>query len=94
MSVLFSSATDEWPTPPAFFAKLNRRYGFTLPCATPVNATCSEKFMALPTCGCTREMKDEVEREAASEGSSMADYTRRAVLRELRARKQEHADAA
>ena len=53
-----------------------------------------EKFNALLTCGCTREMKDEVEREAASEGSSMADYTRRAVLRELRARKQEHDDAA
>ena len=33
--ILFSSATDEWPTPRAFFAKLNRRYHFTLdPCAT------------------------------------------------------------
>ena len=40
-SVLYSSATDEWPTPRAFFAKLNRRYRFTLdPCATPDNATC------------------------------------------------------
>jgi len=53
-----------------------------------------EKFNALLTCGCTREMKDEVEPEAAFEGLSMADYTRRAVLRELRARKQEAADAA
>jgi site-specific DNA-methyltransferase (adenine-specific) len=42
---LFSSATDEWATPPAFFAKLNRLYGFTLdPCATPENATCSLYF--------------------------------------------------
>ena len=40
-AVLFSSLTEEWPTPPAFFAKLNRRYRFTLdPCATPENATC------------------------------------------------------
>ena len=40
-AVLFSSLTEEWPTPPAFFAKLNRRYNFTLdPCATTENATC------------------------------------------------------
>jgi phage N-6-adenine-methyltransferase len=40
-SVLFSSATDEWSTPQAFFDKLNRRYHFTLdPCATPENAKC------------------------------------------------------
>jgi len=33
--ILFSSATDEWPTPRDFFAKLNRHYQFTLdPCAT------------------------------------------------------------
>ena len=43
--VLFSSATDEWPTPPDFFAKLNRHYQFTLdPCATPENATCPLYF--------------------------------------------------
>jgi site-specific DNA-methyltransferase (adenine-specific) len=42
---LFSSATDEWPTPRDFFARLNRRYRFTLdPCATPANATCSTFF--------------------------------------------------
>jgi phage N-6-adenine-methyltransferase len=34
-----------WPTPPAFFAKLDRRYHFTLdPCATPENAKCSIFF--------------------------------------------------
>jgi phage N-6-adenine-methyltransferase len=45
MPVLFSSATDEWPTPQAFFNKLNRRYHFTLdPCATPENALCSPFF--------------------------------------------------
>jgi hypothetical protein len=47
MPVLFSSATDEWPTPQAFFDKLNRRYRFTLdPCATPENATAAN-FMRL-----------------------------------------------
>src|SRR5262245_36612779 len=41
MPALFSSATEEWPTPRAFFAKLDRRYHFTLdPCATPENAVC------------------------------------------------------
>jgi site-specific DNA-methyltransferase (adenine-specific) len=42
---LFSSACDEWPTPRPFFAKLNRRYHFTLdPCATPANALCPTYF--------------------------------------------------
>jgi phage N-6-adenine-methyltransferase len=45
MPVLYSSATDEWPTPAAFFAKLNRRYQFTLdPCATAENAKCAVYF--------------------------------------------------
>lgn len=39
---LFSSVTDEWPTPQAFFDRLNRRYEFTLdPCATAENAKCA-----------------------------------------------------
>jgi phage N-6-adenine-methyltransferase len=43
--VLFSSATDEWSTPQAFFDKLDRRYHFTLdPCATPENAKCPIYF--------------------------------------------------
>lgn len=43
--ILFSSATDEWATPRDFFAKLNRRYRFTLdPCATAENATCPLYF--------------------------------------------------
>jgi phage N-6-adenine-methyltransferase len=44
-SSLYSSATEEWPTPPALFAKLNRRYRFTLdPCATAENAKCALYF--------------------------------------------------
>jgi phage N-6-adenine-methyltransferase len=43
--VLFSSATEEWSTPPALFARLDRRYRFTLdPCATPENAKCALFF--------------------------------------------------
>jgi phage N-6-adenine-methyltransferase len=42
---LFSSAKDEWPTPPDFFAKLNRRYRFDLdPCASAENAKCATYF--------------------------------------------------
>jgi phage N-6-adenine-methyltransferase len=41
---LYASATEEWATPRPFFAKLNRKYNFTLdPCCTPDNALC-EKF--------------------------------------------------
>ena len=44
--VLFSSKTDLWPTDPAFFAKMNRRYGpFDLDvCALPDNAKCARYF--------------------------------------------------
>jgi site-specific DNA-methyltransferase (adenine-specific) len=39
--VLYSSVSEEWPTPRPLFAKLNRRYNFTLdPCATAENAVC------------------------------------------------------
>jgi site-specific DNA-methyltransferase (adenine-specific) len=45
LAPLFSSTTDDWSTPPEFFAKLNRRYRFTLdPCATPENAKCPLYF--------------------------------------------------
>ena len=42
---LYASRTDEWPTPAAFFAELDREFGFTLdPCATRQNATCPRFF--------------------------------------------------
>jgi phage N-6-adenine-methyltransferase len=45
MPVLYSSATDEWSTPQAIFAQLDRRYRFTLdPCATSDNAKCPIYF--------------------------------------------------
>jgi hypothetical protein len=42
---LFTSTTEEWTTPRALFAKLDRRYHFTLdPAATADNALCSTFF--------------------------------------------------
>lgn len=41
----FSSATDDWATPPELFAKLDARWRFTLdPCASPENAVCRRYF--------------------------------------------------
>lgn len=42
---LFSSATDEWATPQAFFDKYNAIYNFTLDvCATSENAKCKNYY--------------------------------------------------
>ena len=42
---LFSSRTEEWPTPQSFFSDLHREFGFTLdPCATRQNAKCPNYF--------------------------------------------------
>lgn len=42
---MFSSATDMWATPQAFFDKLNAEFGFTLdPCALPSNAKCTKYY--------------------------------------------------
>lgn len=42
---LYTSRTDEWPTPRAFFDLLNREFHFTLdPCASDRNATCKLYF--------------------------------------------------
>ncbi len=44
-SVLYSSRSEEWPTPHAFFDVLNAEFKFTLdPCATPRNAKCTSYF--------------------------------------------------
>ena len=40
-SALYSSRSEEWATPPHFFATLDAEFGFTLdPCATNRNAKC------------------------------------------------------
>jgi site-specific DNA-methyltransferase (adenine-specific) len=44
---LFSSRTDEWATPPEFFAELDREFHFDLdPCSTDDNAKCQRHFTA------------------------------------------------
>ena len=43
--VMFSSKTEEWATPQAFFEILNAVFHFTLdPCATPNNAKCAKFY--------------------------------------------------
>jgi phage N-6-adenine-methyltransferase len=42
---MFSSATDEWPTPQKFFDELNAEFHFELDvCATSENAKCPRYF--------------------------------------------------
>lgn len=42
---LFTSNTEEWATPQAFFEELNKEFNFTLdPCATQENAKCKKYF--------------------------------------------------
>lgn len=42
---LFSSASEEWETPQAFYDELNAEFGFTLdPCATDENHKCENYF--------------------------------------------------
>ena len=44
-STLYSSRSEEWPTPQAFFESLDREFHFTLdPCATRKNAKCRRFF--------------------------------------------------
>lgn len=47
LSVHFSSATDLWATPQAFFDRLNAEFNFTLdPCSDGTNAKCQRYFTA------------------------------------------------
>jgi site-specific DNA-methyltransferase (adenine-specific) len=42
---LFTSNTEDWATPQAFFEELNNEFNFTLdPCATAENAKCKKFF--------------------------------------------------
>jgi site-specific DNA-methyltransferase (adenine-specific) len=44
-AALYSSRSEEWPTPEAFFRSLQREFRFTLdPCATAQNAKCRRFF--------------------------------------------------
>lgn len=51
---LFSSSTNEWATPQAFFDALNAEFNFTLdPCATPENTKC-KNFYTIENDGLTQ----------------------------------------
>lgn len=55
--LMFSSATDMWETPRAFFDRLNRVFTFDLDvCATPANAKCAT-FYTLDDDGLAQEWK-------------------------------------
>lgn len=44
-TVMFSSITDMWATPQAFFDELNKEFDFNLdPCAIKDNAKCNKYF--------------------------------------------------
>ena len=51
---MFSSNTDMWATPQAFFDELDQEFHFTLdPCATPENAKC-KMFYTIDNDGLTQ----------------------------------------
>lgn len=57
---MFSSATEEWGTPPDLFDKLDQTYHFTLDAAaSPENFKC-EKYYSKTNNGLTRSWKGEV----------------------------------
>lgn len=59
MKVHFSSEKEDWETPPEFFEKVNRRFGFTLDAAaSPENAKC-EKFYTIAENGLAQDWSGE-----------------------------------
>lgn len=60
MSVHFSSKTNEWSTPQAFFDELDKEFNFTLdPCATHDNAKC-EKYYTIEDDGLLQDWSNDV----------------------------------
>ena len=58
--LMFSSRNNEWGTPPEFFAKLNKKFKFTLdPCCTAKTAKC-EKYYTREDDGLSKSWKNEV----------------------------------
>jgi len=54
---LYSSRSEEWPTPQPFFERLNAEFHFTLdPCATAANAKC-ERYFTKQENGLTKHWK-------------------------------------
>lgn len=60
LDVHFSSAKDDWATPPDLFSALNDEFHFSLdPCAAPENAKCP-RFFTKTEDGLAQDWKDEV----------------------------------
>jgi len=58
--VMFSSKTNEWSTPQAFYDKLNDEFHFTLdPCATHENTKC-KKYYTVEDNGLNKSWENEV----------------------------------
>jgi site-specific DNA-methyltransferase (adenine-specific) len=58
--LMFSSKTDLWSTPQAFFNELNKEFNFTLdPCANKENAKC-EKYYTKEDNGLIQDWKNEI----------------------------------
>ena len=54
-TALYSSRSEEWPTPQSFFDALNKEFRFTLdPCAAPDNAKC-RRFLTKQQNGLTQD---------------------------------------
>lgn len=57
---MFTSKTNEWATPQAFFDELNKEFNFTLdPCATPQNAKCA-RYFTKEIDGLSQSWRDEI----------------------------------
>jgi site-specific DNA-methyltransferase (adenine-specific) len=57
---MFTSTTDDWPTPADLFEALDREFRFTLdPCASPANAKC-ENFYTVDDNGLDQEWEGSV----------------------------------
>lgn len=78
MRVHFSSETDDWATPAAFFDRLNSEFNFTLdPCANEDNAKC-DRYFTKEDDGLSRDWSGETVFMNPPYGRAIADWIRKA----------------
>lgn len=74
---LFSSRSNEWGTPQAFFNRLDAEFGFTLdPCATDENAKC-KKYYTIEDDGLSKDWGGETVFCNPPYGSAIAEWVRK-----------------
>ena len=74
---LYSSRTEEWPTPQSFFDQLDAEFHFTLdPCATAENAKCA-KFFTKQQNGLQQDWGTEIVFCNPPYGKTMRDWARK-----------------